>query len=295
MKALIKREFIALVCSPVSIFFSIAFLLALGLMLWIFPGNFNILSAGYASLNPFFTLVSVLLIVLIPALTMRSFSEEKRTGNLDVYRSRPVSLSSLFFSKTLSVWLFFIFILATTAVYIYIIYVLSIPKGNLDINEIVSSYAGVMLLSLVFIIIGVFSSSLSKNQAVAYVLAVILNFLVFYGFDLLASVFDSIKVQSFISSIGISEHYRLMQKGVFQLKDIIVFVNYIIIFTVLGIYILSLKGAKDRKFLLYSAIAVIILNCIMIFIPNVRADFTEDRKYTMSDYSKKTSFGFKQT
>jgi len=291
MKTLIKKELLSMFCSPVVIVFSAVFFIPVGLMNWVFPGTYNILDNGYATLDKFFSLSSIVLLIILPALTMRSFSEEKRTGNIEILRSAPVRLSSLYLSKVLAL-LFVVFIVLLISVfYVYTLSVLANPAGNIDLHEITASYVSLLLLSLLFISIGVFSSILTSNQFIAFIVAIIINFILFYGFDLLSALFSSGNTQSFVLSLSVSPRYNLMQKGVFQLKDILVIINYIIVFSVLGIFFLSLRTGKNRRNLLIAIISLVICNILFLLIPDLRFDFTKDKRYTVSKYSRKVLEG----
>lgn len=286
MRTLLKKESIALLCSSVAIIFCIVFLVATGLINWFFSGSFNIPESGYASLDKFFSLSVILLIILIPALTMRSFAEERRTKMLDTFRARPVSITSLYISKFIAIcFVIFLTLLATT-VYIYTLWVLSNPPGNIDLNEIISSYISLFFISAVFVSVGLFASSLTHNQVVALIIAIFLNFIIFYGFDLLGSIFADGKVKLIVSSLGLNSHYSLMQKGVIRLKDILVIVNYVLLFSSLAVYILNFKNKRNLRFLILVAGTVMLVNVLLIFVPNIRFDFTSDKRYTLSDYSK---------
>jgi len=285
MKTLLKKELTLLLCSPVAVFFTVAFLVSAGLMLWLFPGTFNILDSGYVSLNNFFRLATLFFIILIPALTMRSFSEEKKNKALDVLRAVPLRLSSLYWAKLFSLFVIVFLVLLSTIVYVFTLNNLSVPQGNIDINEILASYFCLLLFSLVFIAIGLFASSLTRNQIIAFVIAVFLNIVVFYGFDLLAMLFSSSKTQYLISSVGLSSHSVLMQKGVLNISDILLTTEYILLFSTLTIYSLSLKSRKSKKNLLIGLAVVLMVNILIVFLPAYKFDFTSDKRYTVSDYT----------
>lgn len=293
MKSLIKKELIYLFCSPIALCFSVFFLVAIGLMNWFFDGSFNILDAGYANMTAFFELASILLLIFIPALTMRSISEEKRNLNIEVMRSRPISIASLWWAKFVALLVVIFVTLGGTVVYVFSLSKLSIPVGNVDYNEIVASYISLFLLSGVYLAIGVFASSLTKNQIIAFFIAILLNFVTFYGFDLLATTLSGGALQYLIQSFGIATHFELMKKGVLQIKDVLVFVNYILIFSSLSIFYLSFNSRKMRRQVLIVGGILLTLNIAYLFIPNVRFDFTSDKRYTISNYTHQLLEDFK--
>jgi len=286
MGTLIKKELVSLFCSPVAISFSFVFLLATGLMNWTFGGSFNIPDAGYANLGSFFGLASIIFIILIPALAMRSFSEEKSTKSMNVFHTRPVSVTSLYISKFLAMSVVVLLTLTATLVYVYSVYTLGHPVGNVDLNEIASSYVSLFLLSLVFIAVGLFSSALTGSQIIAFIIAVFLNVTVFYGFDLLGSLFSGGKTQLLLSSFGMNSHYQTMQKGVIGLNDILAVFNYIVALSVFTIFILNLKNKRNTKQLITSTTILLLFNLIFLLIPDIRFDFTSDKRYTLTDYTK---------
>lgn len=287
MKVLIKRELTLLLSSSIAIIFLLGFIIVAWLMNWFFPGNFNILDNGYANLNRFFQLAPVLLMIIIPALTMRAFSEEKRNKNMDVFHSRPVGIISLYFSKLISSFIIVILAIIATWIYIYSINELSSPIGNIDFNEIIASYLSLILLSTVFLAIGLFASTLTNNQIVALLIGIFLNVFFFYGFELLASFFASGKIQLIISSFGLSAHNELMRKGVIQLSDILILFNYIFIFSILSVFLLNHKTSKTKKQFVIGVGVLVVLNILCFFIPDYRFDYTSDKRYTLSKYSEK--------
>lgn len=287
MKTLIKKELTLLLGSPVVMFFITAFLLSSGLMLWLFPGSYNILDAGYATLYNFFRLATILFIILIPALTMRSFSDEIKSKNLDVFRTRPLHLSMLYYAKAVTLGLIILLVLVSTLIYIFTINALSVPTGNIDVNEIAASYLYLLLLAFVFISIGLFASSLTKNQIIAFIVSVFLNIMVFYGFDLLASLFASLQTQGIILAASLSSRSTLMQKGVFYISDLLWIISYIILFGTLSAYALSLKNKRSIKSLLIKLSFVAVLIITACTLPSFKFDFTADKRYTISDYTIK--------
>lgn len=282
MKALVFKELKSVFCSSFGAFFSLAFLLIVGGLLWFFSGKYSVVDSGYADLNRFFDLSPILLLVLIPALTMRSFSEERKGKTLDILKTRPVSMFHIYLSKYLAAFIFIFITLLPTCVYVYSLSQLANPVGNIDLNAIFASYISLLLLVVVFVSIGLLGSVLSKNQVVALITSVTLSVFVYYGFDLLSGLFLSGKMQAAVSSLGLFHHYELMQKGVIRFKDLLVVVNYLVLFVTLALIVLS-----DRKSisLVRGGIFFVILNVGLFFIPNYRMDFTSDKRYTLSDYT----------
>lgn len=281
MKALVLRELKSVFCSPVGVFFALAFFFVVGFMLWVFPGSYNIIDGGYADMSRFFNIVPVLLIILIPALTMRLYSEEMRNKTIDVLISRPVHPLEVYFSKFLATFLFVLVTLLCTSIYIYFIYQLANPLGNIDLRNIIASYFSLFLLAVVLISIGLFASALTRNQIVALVISIFICLFVFYGFDLLSGLFTSGKEKTVISSLGLNYHYELMRRGVIQLSNILAVINLLIIFVLL----FTLIYRMNKRMIFCYIIFISILNFIFFLIPNCRFDFSADQRYTLSDYS----------
>ena len=252
-------------------------------MLWAFPGRYNFIDGGYADMSHFFGLAPVLFAILIPALTMRLFSEERKTKTLDILKARPVKASTIYFSKFLATFVFVLVTLLPTLIYVYSLYQLSNPVGNIDLASIAASYISLILIAMVFIAIGLLGSVTTKNQVVALIVSVSLCLFSFYGFDLLSGFFSLGKIQAVTASFGLAEHYKLMQRGVIEAGDLLIVANYLIIFILLSI--LYLKQNKPRM-LISLALTVLTLNIAFLFIPNFRFDFTADKRYTLNDYTK---------
>ncbi|MFV0331138.1 MAG: gliding motility-associated ABC transporter substrate-binding protein GldG [Dysgonomonas sp.] len=281
MKALVLRELKSVFCSPVGVFFALAFFLVSGFMLWVFPGSYNIIDGGYADMSRFFNIVPVLLIILIPALTMRLYSEERRNKTIDVLISRPVHPLEVYFSKFLATFLFVLVTLLCTSIYIYFIYQLANPLGNIDLGNIIASYFSLFLLAVILISIGLFASALTRNQIVALVVSIFICLFVFYGFDLLSGLFTSGKEKTVIASLGLNYHYELMRRGVIQLSNMLAVFNLLILFVLLFVLIYRIS----KRMVLCLFIFVSILNVVSFFIPNYRFDFSADQRYTLSDYT----------
>ena len=287
MRILIKKELTNLFCSGLGIIFAFVFLLSCGLLLWIFTGKLNILDNGYATLNSFFSLAPILLLVLIPALTMRLFADEKKSGTFSLLIFRPFSISTIWFSKWIATLVFVFITIISTIVYVYTLYILGSPVGNIDLNVIIVSYLALIILAGIFLAIGLFASTLSGNQITALIIGLFLNFFCYYGFDLIGSLFQSGKLETTISSFGLASHFQQMQRGVIELTDIATFIVYIVIAWMLSICALNLKNKPLKKYILITTTCILLICISNAFFPSVRFDLTKDKRYTISDYSKR--------
>ena len=218
MFPILKKEFNSFFASPIAYLVIGVFLLVNGLFLWVFKDDLNILNAGFADLNSFFLLAPWILLFLIPAITMKSFADELNSGTIETLKTKPISDWQIVLGKFLASLLLIIIALAPTLTYVYTILQLGNPIGNLDIGTTLGSYIGLLFLAATYTSIGLFTSTFSKNQIVAFILAVFITFFLFYGFDAIASLFsNSYSVQLF----GINEHFKSISRGVIDTRDVI--------------------------------------------------------------------------
>ena len=222
MFPILKKEFNSFFSSPIAYLVIGVFLLVNGLFLWVFKDDLNILNAGFADLNSFFLLAPWIFLFLIPAITMKSFADELNNGTIETLKTKPISDWQIVLGKFLASLLLIIVALAPTLTYVYTILKLGNPIGNLDIGSTVGSYIGLLFLAATYTAIGLFTSTFSKNQIVAFLLGVFITFFLFYGFDAIASLFsDSYAVQLF----GINEHFKSISRGVIDTRDVIYFIS----------------------------------------------------------------------
>lgn len=228
MFPILKKEFHAFFSSPIAYLVIGIFLLINGLFLWIFDDNFNILYAGYADINNFFYLSPWVFLLLAPAITMRMFSDELSTGTIETLLTKPLTLWQIVFGKFLACLLLIVITIALTFVHVYSVYQLGNPIGNIDLGSTIGSYIGLLLLTSSYISIGLFASTLSKNQIIAFLLSMLIIFVGYYGFDALFRLLGSDLY--FIQSIGFNEHYKSLSKGVVDSRDILYFLSVIFFF-----------------------------------------------------------------
>lgn len=206
------------------------FLLLTGLFLWVIPGQYNIIDAGYANVDGLFYLAPWLFLFLCPAVTMRLFAEEKQTGTWELLATKPLSRLQLVLGKYFAGWVLVALALLPTLIYYFSVSYLAEPVGNVDSGAFWGSFIGLFFLSGIYVAIGTFSSSLSNNQIISFVVALVLSFFFYYGFDLVASFFTSGQAIQYLESIGINSHYKSMSRGVIDSRDVIYFVSVSVIF-----------------------------------------------------------------
>ena len=240
MKALLFREIKSFFGSPIGYLVIAIFLILNGLFLWIFDGDYNILNSGFADLSPFFTISPWILIFLIPAVTMRSFSDEMKQGTLELLLTKPLSIWQIVNGKFFGSVLLIVIAIIPTFIYVYVISSLGMPEGNIDMGSTIGSYFGLLFLISGYSAIGIFTSTLSDNQIVAFLLAVFLCFFFYFGFDGIANYLPSI--ENFISNLGMNSHFKSMSRGVIDTRDLLYFVSITILF--LSLTVFKLKSLK---------------------------------------------------
>lgn len=223
MLTILKKEFNSFFASPVAYLVIGVFLLINGLFLWVFKDNFNILNAGFADLNSFFYLTPWLFLFLIPAITMKSFADEFNTGTLEILKTTPLTDWQIVLGKYCAALLLVIVALLPTLSYVYTIYALGNPVGNLDIGSTIGSYIGLLFLASAYCAVGLFTSTLSNNQIVAFILGICISFFLFYGFDAVASLLSNSSY--YIRQFGFNEHFKSISRGVIDTRDIIYFIS----------------------------------------------------------------------
>lgn len=228
MLSILKKEFDSFLNSTIAYVVIGLFLLGTGLFLWVFPDT-SLLDYGYADLNTLFSMTPFIYMFLIPAITMKSFSEEKRGGTMELLLTKPLSDWQIILGKYLAGWLLVLFSLAPTLIYYYSVYQLGYPKGNVDSAGVVGSYIGLVLLGAVFTAVGIFTSSISESQITSFIIGVFLCFLLHSGFTALSKLDFWGAGASLVEQLGIDYHYYTISKGLIDSRDVLYFVSIIVI------------------------------------------------------------------
>jgi ABC-2 type transport system permease protein len=235
MKAILFKEFRSFFGSPIGYLVIALFLLLNGLFLWVFEGEYNILNSGFADMTPFFTIAPWILLFLIPAVTMRSFSDEKKQGTMELLLTKPMSLLEIVNGKFLGAFVLLLIAIIPTLVYVKVIYDLGLPEGNLDFGSTLGSYFGLLFLMGAYTSIGIYTSSLSDNQIVAFLLAVLLSFILYFGFQGISNYEAFGSFGSVVASFGMDNHYKSMSRGVIDTRDVIYFLSITVFFILLTV------------------------------------------------------------
>lgn len=239
MLALFRKEISSFFSTLTGYVVIVVFLLANSLFIWIFPGNLNVLDSGYADLETLFIIAPWIFLFLVPAITMRMFSEEQQSGTIELLFTKPLSDLKIILAKYLAGLLLVLFSLLPTLVYFGSVYFLGNPVGNIDLGGFWGSYFGLFFLAGIYVAIGTFTSSLSDNQIISFLLAVLISFIFYTGFDSISSLQVLHSIDQWIVLIGINEHYRSMSRGVIDSRDIVYFIIVISLFLYFTKFILQ--------------------------------------------------------
>jgi len=233
MYTLLRKEISTFLSSLIGYAVIIVFLLVNGLFLWVFPLQFNILDYGYASIDNFFMLAPWVFLFLIPAITMRSFAEEHKTGTMEMLLTKPITDIEIILAKYLAGLILVIIAIIPTLIYYVTVYKLGMPPGNLDHGGTWGSYIGLIFLGAGFVAIGIFASAISNNQIVSFLIAVFLSGFMYIGFEFIydLAIFGSFGL--LVSQLGINYHYAGMSRGVIDTRDVLYFLSLITVFLML--------------------------------------------------------------
>ncbi|HEY3389395.1 MAG TPA: gliding motility-associated ABC transporter substrate-binding protein GldG [Prolixibacteraceae bacterium] len=284
MISLFKKEITQFFGSITGTMVSVVFLLLTGLFLWVFSGNYNIPDGGYATMDGLFEIAPWIYLFLIPAVTMRMFADEKRSGTMELLLSRPVTELQLIFSKFLAALAVVLLTLLPTLIYFLSVYLLGNPVGCVDTGATWGSYTGLFFLAVIYLTIGLLTSSITDNQVVAFILAVFMSFFWYSGFGFIARLPFPSYIQSTITSLGIDAHYDSVSRGVLDSRDLFYFLLMAGFFIVITRIVLEWKRRPLRRsinhFSLYIAFALVVT-----FVSETnffRLDFTTEKRYTLS-------------
>ena len=320
MWTLYKKELANFFSSLIGYLSIAVFLVLTGLMLWVFKGSYNIIDFGYAGIDGLFDVAPILYMFLIPAITMRMIAEERRSGTMETLMTRPLGDWTIVWSKFLAAWTLVFISLLPTLVYYFSVYSLGYPHpGNIDTGSVIGSYIGLLLLGGAFVSIGLFCSSLTKNQIVSFIIAAVLSFVLHWGFDLLydMSLFKT-NTNLVVKSLGLNDHYYSISRGLVDTRDVVYFAGVIVVFVMATRMVLQSRlwnGWNQRKedkrghfsmknifsYLRWNrrrnlkmshwlelaavVIAVVAVNIVGRY-AYVRFDLTAEKRYSLSDETK---------
>lgn len=291
MWAIYRKEISTYFSSLIGYVAICLFLLAMGLYFWVLPQS-SLLQYGYADLNEFFSFAPYFLWFLVSVLSMELFASEKQKGTLIWLFSKPISHFELLFSKFLAVVTLTILAILPTFLYVYSLYQLSQPVGNIDLPVIFGSYLGLFLQVLVFSAIGIWCSIQFSNSIVSCLASITLIAFFLFGFDLLGSLLNSTSLIYSVSEfLAFSTHIEDLGRGVLDTRAILYLISLTFLFLLFCGYSLGkLKGISNSKSFLFLISIILFFASLQLVSSKYfkRFDFTEDRRYSLSDITLET-------
>lgn len=230
MLAVFRKEISGFFSSLTGYIVIIVFLLVNSLFMWVLPGELNILDSGYAGLDTLFFISPWVFLFLVPAITMRMIAEEKRLGTIELIYSRPITERSVIYGKYFASVSLVLMSLIPGLIYYMSVFYLGETQGNLDVGGTWGAFIGLFFLAAIYASVGIFASSLTENQVIAFIIAVLLCFILFAGFDSFAYLPGLKKLGELVIGLGINEHYKSMSRGVIDIKDVTYFLSVVVIF-----------------------------------------------------------------
>jgi ABC-2 type transport system permease protein len=229
MKAIFYKEINSFFSSVIGYVVIAVFLIANSVFLWVIPDT-NIFGGGYSTLSEMFELAPWVFMFLVPAITMRSFAEERKSGTMEIILTKPISDFQIILGKYLASIVLVLFSLLPTLVYYYSVYQLGSPVGNIDYGGTLGSYIGLFFLAAVYISLGIFSSSINDNQVISFIISFFLCFFFYILIDLLRELFYISPLDPILQFLSIKFHYSSISRGIIDTRDIIYFLGFIMFF-----------------------------------------------------------------
>ncbi|MCQ2279659.1 MAG: gliding motility-associated ABC transporter permease subunit GldF [Bacteroidales bacterium] len=204
------------------------FLVLTGIFVWVLKGN--VMSVGRSTLQNMFDLAPWIFLFLIPAITMRMIAEERKSGTMELLLTQPISDTQLILGKFFACEALLVIALLPTLIYFWSVWSLGMPDGKIDVGATWCSYLGLFLLGTIFVSIGLFASSITKNQIVAFLLAALFCFLMHFGFNFIYDLDFLGSAGYVVKKIGIEHHYSYISMGVIDTRDIIYYITVSFLF-----------------------------------------------------------------
>ncbi len=296
MRSIFIKEINSFFSSIVGYVAILVFLFFCGLLLWIMP-DYSILGYGFAAMDRFFQFAPWLLLLLVPAVTMRSFSDEFRGGTIEWLSTKPLTDLEIILGKYFATIALIVFALLPTLIYVYTISNLALPDNSPDAAAITGSYIGLFFLAATFAAIGVFCSSLTSNQVVGFLVSLVSCYLLYTGFEHLSHLPDlSAGIDYYLSQIGMEFHYTSISRGLIDTRDVIYFLSAITLFIALTRFSLNNKtkdmasgGSRRRQAIIRLVTMGLILICLNVLASYMHTglDLTREKRFTLSASTKK--------
>ncbi len=285
MRALLIKEIRLFFSGPLAYLILFVFFAVNALMLFVLPTEYNLFDSGYATLDAFFAWTPLVFLFLIPALCMRSFAEEKKSGTMELLLTRPLSDFQIVWAKYGAGFLLMAVSLLPVFLYLYTISSLASPVGNVDIGAFWGALMGLLLLGAAFIAVCVFMSSLTENQVVAFILSVAACTFLYRGFDLFGAMFREGSLSLGVSRLGIRQHYAALSRGVIDMRDVAYYLTVVTLFIGLTVWNIGRRKKTGPRAYLLALALLIVVDMAAVLLP-CRLDLTSDRRYTLMPVTK---------
>lgn len=198
-----RKELAYYFATPIAYIVLALFVLGISLMLWVIPGEWNIIDAGYANADGLFAIAPWLLILVCPALTMRLFAEERQSGTWDVLRSQPTTIGRIVWAKYAAALTVMVIALLPCVVHLFIVYAIAEPVGNVDTGAFAGSMVGLLLLAAAMLGVSLLCAACTTNHIVAFILGAVVCFALYW--------------------LLMQEHFQSLARGVIDAKDVFFF------------------------------------------------------------------------
>lgn len=285
MRALVLKEIRSFFSSLLGYTVVAVFLLFTSLFLWLFPGGWNILDGGMATLDPFFAMAPWVLMFLIPAITMRSFAEEHRAGTLELLLTRPLTEGQVVLAKFFGAWAVSIAALLPTLSFVLVMGMLGRPAWNLDLGAVWGSYLGLMVFSGALTGIGVVASSCTMQPLVAFLSAMLTSIVAYFGFGALADFAWLGSWEHAFVQLGMESHFDAMSHGRLDSRDVLYFVAWMALSVLVSRFVLALRRGRvlrEGTALLLST-AVLGVMIVLSQLVHGAVDLTAEKRHTLAE------------
>ncbi len=295
MWALFKRELNGFFNSLTAYVVVAVFLVSISLFLWVFPVDYNIILSGHASLEGLFVLAPFVFLFLVPAITMRFFADELRSGTIEMLMTKPVTDLGIIMAKYLAGVVLVVASLLPTLLYLLTVVIFAGPQG-VDMGGVWGSYLGLLFLGMVFVSVGLFASSLSDNQIVAFITGLFLCGFLFIGFELLQPLAFFGRGAYFLRELGLYAHYTSMSRGVIDSRDVLYFAGVIVLFIVLTKFRTNTRTFRRQAGLQLMAVLLLVVAVNLLGgIRFARFDLTSEKRYSLTRATRQMLAGLDDT
>ena len=284
MRALVLKEIRSFFSSLLGYTVVGVFLLFTGLFLWLFPGGWNVLDGGMASLDPFFGLAPWVMMFLVPAITMRSFAEEHRAGTLELLLTRPLTEGQVVLAKFLGSWVVSLASLLPTLSFVLVVGMLGRPAWNLDMGAVVGSYIGLAVFSGALTGIGLVASSCTTQPLLAFLAGVLTSIVAFFGFGALADFAWLGAWEHAFVQLGMESHFNAMSQGRLDSRDVLYFLSWMALCVLVSRFVLAMRRGRLVREGTALGLSTAVLTVLIVLGQLVHGDvdLTAEKRHTLA-------------